>query len=52
MVYIGEKVITVKPPPRPVFRQIPTSRLTLTAQDREAWRGCRDRVARAAEQVL
>ena len=52
MVYIGQKVRTIEPPSRPAFRQIPTSRLTLTAQDREAWRGCRDRVARAAERVL
>jgi SAM-dependent methyltransferase len=52
MVYVGEKVRTVEPPARPAFRRIPTSRLTLTAQDREAWRGCRERVARAAEQLL
>jgi SAM-dependent methyltransferase len=52
MVYVGEKARRVAPPARPEFRQIEISRLALTPQDREAWRGCRALVERAAERLL
>jgi ubiquinone/menaquinone biosynthesis C-methylase UbiE len=52
MVYVGEKARSVAPPARPEFRQIETSRLILTPQDRDAWRGCAALVERAAERLL
>jgi len=51
VVYVGEKTSAAVPPERPDFLPIDPATLSLTPEQREAWRGCRV-LAEAAAQRL